>query len=67
MDYLWKIMITPRIVTALMSQGADLCHGWRVFDSTVTASFFSSLGMFKFGLLQKKIRAECEPARSGVM
>jgi hypothetical protein len=25
--YLWKIMIRPRIVTALMSQGADLCHG----------------------------------------
>jgi hypothetical protein len=51
------IMIRPRIVAALMSQGADLCHGGRVFDSTMTASFFSSLGIFNFGLLQKKMRA----------
>src|ERR1700721_2121552 len=43
--YLWKIMIRPRIVTALMSQGADLCHGCRVFDSTMAMSFFSSFGM----------------------
>jgi hypothetical protein len=60
-------MISPRIVTALMSQGADLCHGWRVFDSTVAGCFFSSLGMFKFGLLPKKMKAECGLARSGVM
>jgi hypothetical protein len=50
-----------------MSQGADLCHGLMVFDSTVAACFFSSLEMFKFGLLQKRMSAECEPARSGMM
>jgi hypothetical protein len=50
-DYLWKMTIRPRIVAALMSQGADLCHGCKVFASTVAVSFFSSLGMFKFGLL----------------
>jgi hypothetical protein len=60
-------MIRPRIVAALMSQGADLCHGWRVFKSMVAASFFSSFGMFKFALLQKKMRAQCGPARTGVM
>jgi hypothetical protein len=41
------------MVTALMSHGADLCHGWEVFDLTVTAAFFSSLGMIKIALLQK--------------
>jgi hypothetical protein len=46
-------MISPRIVAALMSQGADLCHGWLVIDS-MAASFVSSEGMFKFVLLQKK-------------
>jgi hypothetical protein len=51
--YLWKITISPRIVAALMSQGADLCHGWTVIDS-MAASFVSSEGMFKFVLLQKK-------------
>jgi hypothetical protein len=60
-------MTRPRIVAALMSQGADLCHGWRAFDSTAAASFFSSLGMFKFGLLQEAMRAQCGLARSGVM
>jgi hypothetical protein len=60
-------MIKPRIVAALMSQGADLCHGWTVFDSTLPACFFSSLEMFKFGLLRKRMRAECEPARSRMM
>ena len=59
--------IRPRIVAALMSQGADLCHGWMVFDSRAAVSLCSSVGMFKFGLLQKKMRVECEPARSGVM
>jgi hypothetical protein len=47
-NYLWKIMIRPRAVAALMSQGADLCHGCTVLDSTATRSFFGSLGMFKF-------------------
>jgi hypothetical protein len=60
-------MIKPRMVAALMSQGADLCHGWTMFDSALPACFFSSLEMFKFGLLQKRMRAECEPALSGMM
>jgi hypothetical protein len=50
-------MTRPRIVAALMSQGADLCHGWRLSDSTMAVSFFNSLGMFKFALLQKYMRA----------
>jgi hypothetical protein len=67
MDYLWKMMISPSIVAALISQGADLCHGWTVFGSTVAASFFSSVGMFKSGLLQKKMRAKCDLVRLGMM
>src|ERR1700721_257857 len=66
-DYLWKIINRPRIVAALISQGADLCHGWMTFDSTAAMSFFSSLGMFKFGLLQKKMKAECGLPRPGLM
>jgi hypothetical protein len=60
-------MIRPRAVAALMSQGADLCHGCAVLDSTATRSFFSSLGMFKFWFLQKKLNAQCGLARLGVM
>jgi len=52
--YLWKIMIRPRIVTALMSQGADLCHGCRVFDSTMAMSFFSSFGMFNSRSIKRR-------------
>lgn len=37
------------MLTALISQGADLCHVWRVLDSTVVADFFTSLGVFKLG------------------
>ena len=47
------------MVAALMSQGADLCHGWMVIDS-IAASFVSSVGMFKFALLQRKMKTECE-------
>jgi hypothetical protein len=46
-------MIRPRIVAALMSQGADLCHGWVVFDSTLDAWFFSSLEMFNSGSFKR--------------
>jgi hypothetical protein len=53
-DYLWKIMIRPRIVAALMSQGADLCHGRRMFDSTMAVSFFSSLGMFNSRSIKRR-------------
>jgi len=60
-------MIRPSAVAALMSQGADLCHGCTVFDSTATASFFGSLGMFKFWLLQRKLKVQCGPRQSGVM
>jgi hypothetical protein len=49
-------MIKPRIVAALMSKGADLCHGWMVFDSTPAACFFNSLEMFKLRLLQMRMR-----------
>jgi len=59
-------MIRPRTVAALMSHGADLCHGGIVIDSTA-ASFFSLVGMFNFGFLQEKLRAECGLARSGMM
>ena len=58
-DHLWKMIISPRMVAALMSQGADLCHGWMVIDS-IAASFVSSVGMFKFALLQRKMTTECE-------
>jgi hypothetical protein len=47
-------MSTPRIVAALMSQGADLCQGGRVFDSTASWSFFNSLGVFKMRVPSKK-------------
>ena len=53
------MIISPRMVAALMSQGADLCHGWMVIDS-IAASFVSSVGMFKFALLQRKMTTECE-------
>ena len=53
-DYLWKIMIRPRIVAALTSQGADLCHGRSVFDSTMAVSFFSSLGMFNSRSIKRR-------------
>jgi hypothetical protein len=44
--------IKPRIVTALMSQGAALCHRRKVSDSVMAPSFFNTLGMFKCVLLQ---------------
>jgi hypothetical protein len=49
-------MNRPRIVTALMSQGADLCHGRMALDSTLAAWFFNPLEVFKFRLLQKRMR-----------
>jgi hypothetical protein len=39
--------IKTSIVTALMSQGAALCQGWKASDSAMGPSFFTTVGMFK--------------------